>query len=179
MSEFRSLLCRSLNITEPLLTYSRMLDVRRPMYQRFLYEAAVREGVKVRFGCRVESISDPSLSITLSSGEKIEADLIVGADGESIPFSSFNQIKMLRFPHRYQVNRAPRRSWLSGCPAPTKQHRLSMYHVGLPHELQLTHSSPSCPRYPKLVGPQFTLDLWAYEWWKDLQCLFLHPPNQG
>ncbi|PVH74524.1 FAD/NAD(P)-binding domain-containing protein [Cadophora sp. DSE1049] len=58
-----------------------MLTVRRQIYQKVLYEAAVREGVKVRFGCRVETIDEEKPSVKLTSGETVEADLIVGADG--------------------------------------------------------------------------------------------------
>ncbi|KAE9373728.1 FAD/NAD(P)-binding domain-containing protein [Stipitochalara longipes BDJ] len=60
-----------------------MLNVPRQVYQRVLYEAAVKEGVKVRFGCRVERIEDSEKgsSITLSTGETLSSDLIIGADG--------------------------------------------------------------------------------------------------
>lgn len=58
-----------------------MLNVYRPLYQRVLYEGAIREGVEVRFDSRVEVVDEKSPSITLSTGEKIEADLIIGADG--------------------------------------------------------------------------------------------------
>lgn len=63
--------------------HGRMLSVPRETYQRLLYEAAVREGVTVRFGARVEKINDLEAgpSVTLASGERIRADLIVGADG--------------------------------------------------------------------------------------------------
>ena len=60
-----------------------MLNVPRRTYQRVLYEAAVREGVKVRFGARVESLDETRPSVNLSSGEIFEADLIIGADGKS------------------------------------------------------------------------------------------------
>ena len=60
---------------------NRMLNVPRKTYQRVLYEAAVREGVKVRFGVRVESLDETQPSVKLSSGEIFEADLIIGADG--------------------------------------------------------------------------------------------------
>lgn len=60
-----------------------MLNVTRQVYQRVLYEGAVGVGVKVRFGCRVEKIDDSDTVpfITLSTGENIKSDLIVGADG--------------------------------------------------------------------------------------------------
>jgi salicylate hydroxylase len=64
-----------------------MLNVPRQTYQRLLYEAAVREGVNVRFGARVEKLADssPRPCVILSTGERIEADLIVGADGNLPP----------------------------------------------------------------------------------------------
>jgi 2-polyprenyl-6-methoxyphenol hydroxylase-like FAD-dependent oxidoreductase len=67
--------------------WGRMLNVPRKTYQRVLYEAAVREGVDVRFGCRVEKIEDGGKgpSVTLTTGETIECDLIVGADGMPFP----------------------------------------------------------------------------------------------
>jgi len=63
-----------------------MLSMHRPIYQKLLYEAAVREGVVVRFGAIVESVDQTGPSITLSTGEKISADVIVGADGELSTF---------------------------------------------------------------------------------------------
>jgi salicylate hydroxylase len=68
--------------------FDRMLNVPRQTYQRLLYEAAVREGVNVRFGARVEKLADssPLPCVILSTGERIEADLIVGADGTLPPF---------------------------------------------------------------------------------------------
>jgi salicylate hydroxylase len=67
--------------------FDRMLNVPRQTYQRLLYEAAVREGVNVRFGARVEKLADssPRPCVILSTGERIEADLIVGADGNLPP----------------------------------------------------------------------------------------------
>lgn len=67
--------------------FDRMLNVPRQTYQRLLYEAAVREGVNVRFGARVEKLADssPLPCVTLPTGERIEADLIVGADGTLPP----------------------------------------------------------------------------------------------
>jgi salicylate hydroxylase len=65
--------------------WDRMLNVRRQVYQRVLYEGAVEQGVKVRFGCRVEKVDDSEKGpiVTLSTGETLSADLIVGADGLS------------------------------------------------------------------------------------------------
>jgi salicylate hydroxylase len=65
--------------------WDRMLNVRRQVYQRVLYEGAVEQGVKVRFGCRVEKVDDIEEGpiVTLSTGETLSTDLIVGADGLS------------------------------------------------------------------------------------------------
>lgn len=48
-----------------------------------LFEAAERHGVDVRFGQRVDSIEqrDDGVRVTMDSGFKCEADLLVGADG--------------------------------------------------------------------------------------------------
>lgn len=48
-----------------------------------LFDEAKRHGVDVRFGQRVESIEqqDDAVSVTMDSGVKYEADLLVGADG--------------------------------------------------------------------------------------------------
>ncbi len=55
----------------------------RPGYQRFLYEEAGKLGVKFRFGSSAETVEDNATRpiLILKNGERIEADLIVGADG--------------------------------------------------------------------------------------------------
>jgi salicylate hydroxylase len=47
-----------------------------------MYRAAVSAGAKVRFNSRVDSIDPDSGTVTLSSGDVLEADIIVGADGQ-------------------------------------------------------------------------------------------------
>ncbi|PMD41246.1 FAD/NAD(P)-binding domain-containing protein [Hyaloscypha variabilis F] len=68
-----------------------MLNVTRPVYQRVLYEAAVKEGVDVRFGAKVEGIqeSERGPSVRLSTGEVLSADLIIGADGIKSPTRAY------------------------------------------------------------------------------------------
>ncbi|KAF2226849.1 salicylate hydroxylase [Elsinoe ampelina] len=56
-------------------------SMRRSHYQQHLYEAAVEAGVNVRLGARVDTIDTDSPSITLASGEILQADLIVVANG--------------------------------------------------------------------------------------------------
>ena len=85
-----------------------MLNVSRNIYQRVLYEAAVREGVKVRFGVRVDRLDETQLSVELSSGETFQADLIIGADGRSPHSTSFCMLSLLL---RYQIGRTSRDSW--------------------------------------------------------------------
>ncbi|KAF5379737.1 hypothetical protein D9615_005787 [Tricholomella constricta] len=49
--------------------------------RKLLYEAAVDLGVHIRFSARVSSIDPDAGSVTLVSGERLTADVIVGADG--------------------------------------------------------------------------------------------------
>jgi glycine/D-amino acid oxidase-like deaminating enzyme len=88
--------------------WDRMLNVRRQVYQRVLYEGAVEQGVKVRFGCRVAKIDDSEKgpSVTLSTGETLSADFIVGADGLSHPFFPFNH-SLTPFPKESNPQLAP------------------------------------------------------------------------
>ena len=50
-----------------------------------LYETAVKDGAKIRCKAKVVSadLNEERPSITLEDGEKVEADIIVGADGVS------------------------------------------------------------------------------------------------
>ncbi|EIW63927.1 FAD/NAD-P-binding domain-containing protein [Trametes versicolor FP-101664 SS1] len=47
-----------------------------------LYDAAIAAGIEVRFAAEVTEISRTSPAVTLSTGETLSADVIVGADGE-------------------------------------------------------------------------------------------------
>ena len=60
-----------------------MYSLPREVFQRILYEAAVKEDVDVRFGCAVESIDERTPAVTLKSGETVRADIVIGADGTS------------------------------------------------------------------------------------------------
>jgi 2-polyprenyl-6-methoxyphenol hydroxylase-like FAD-dependent oxidoreductase len=44
----------------------------------------VKEGVEMRFGCQVKEADQSVPTVTLHDGTKLEADLIVAADGISI-----------------------------------------------------------------------------------------------
>jgi len=52
-------------------------------YQRFLFEEAEKRGVRVRFSCPVAEVEDGASKpvLVLKNGERVEADLIIGADG--------------------------------------------------------------------------------------------------
>lgn len=61
--------------------------MRRSDYQRHLYEAAIEAGCTLRLGTRVTTIDVDLPSVTLESGEVINTDLIVVADGtQSLAF---------------------------------------------------------------------------------------------
>lgn len=57
--------------------------IHRADYQRVLAEEARRLGAEIRFNCGVAQVhcSDTKPVITLSTDEKISADVVVGADG--------------------------------------------------------------------------------------------------
>lgn len=58
-----------------------VMAVTRERYQRELFLEAINAGVEVRFACRVRHINETGPSVILTSGEHIEGDLIIGADG--------------------------------------------------------------------------------------------------
>lgn len=58
--------------------------ISRKGYQAFLYAEAKKLGVQVRFNNRVVTFEDLTNrpAILLADGARLEADLVVGADGE-------------------------------------------------------------------------------------------------
>lgn len=58
-------------------------SVHRADLQNVLYEAAKKIGIEVRLGCTVVGVDEAGPAVLIQGGERIEADLIVGADGES------------------------------------------------------------------------------------------------
>jgi 2-polyprenyl-6-methoxyphenol hydroxylase-like FAD-dependent oxidoreductase len=58
----------------------------RPGYQRFLFEEAENRGVQFQFDSPADTIEDSATrpALLLKNGDRIEADLIVGADGTYI-----------------------------------------------------------------------------------------------
>ncbi len=57
------------------------MAIPRAKYQRLLYEAALEAGVEVRLSSRITSIDENAPNVLLASGEMIEGDIIIGADG--------------------------------------------------------------------------------------------------
>ncbi|KAH7356429.1 salicylate hydroxylase [Rhexocercosporidium sp. MPI-PUGE-AT-0058] len=53
----------------------------RAKYQRLLYDAAIELGVEVKLSSRIKCLDETTPSVTLTSGEKIKGDIIIGADG--------------------------------------------------------------------------------------------------
>lgn len=52
---------------------------------KYLYEKFIEQGGQIRFESKVVDVASVGTSITLNTGEKLTADVIVGADG---PFST-------------------------------------------------------------------------------------------
>ena len=57
--------------------------IHRPDYHLLLHQAALENGCEIRVKSRVTSVDESAPSLTLTSGEKIHADIIIGADGSS------------------------------------------------------------------------------------------------
>jgi salicylate hydroxylase len=47
-----------------------------------LYDAAIQSGVEVKLSSRIKSIEEDAPAVILSTGERIEGDIIIGADGK-------------------------------------------------------------------------------------------------
>ena len=68
-----------------MLTESgRLWPLHRADLQEVLYNEARRRGVVFRFGCPVVATDEDwnSLAVVVKGGERIEADVVVGADGK-------------------------------------------------------------------------------------------------
>lgn len=95
----------------------RIMAVTRARYQEMLYAAAVERGVDVRFGCRVVGVEEEGkqgVVVRLSTGERIRADVVVGADGKMLltpylPSHPITRNMKSDLTHRYQIPR-PRSS---------------------------------------------------------------------
>ncbi|CZR60361.1 uncharacterized protein PAC_10257 [Phialocephala subalpina] len=55
--------------------------VHRADYQQMLYAGAIERSVEVRLGCRVVSVDENCPAVIINGGERVEADLVIGADG--------------------------------------------------------------------------------------------------
>ena len=58
--------------------------VHRADYLRVLVDEAWRLGVEIRLGCQVTKIQSSAPYVDLANGERVQADVIIGADGMSI-----------------------------------------------------------------------------------------------
>ncbi|KAF8851417.1 FAD/NAD(P)-binding domain-containing protein [Acephala macrosclerotiorum] len=58
-----------------------VMAIPRAKYQRMLHDAAIKAGVEVRLSSRIQCIDEKAPSVVLVNGEKMEADVIIGADG--------------------------------------------------------------------------------------------------
>lgn len=61
----------------------RFWQVLREEYVPVMMDVVKKHGVNLRLGCRVQEIDHEATAVVLDTGERIEADLIVGADGSS------------------------------------------------------------------------------------------------
>jgi salicylate hydroxylase len=64
------------------VAFSRIWSVHRADLQQVLYQAAVKHGINLRLGCAVVSVDDENPAVVIKGGERIPADIIVGADGK-------------------------------------------------------------------------------------------------
>jgi salicylate hydroxylase len=55
--------------------------IHRADYQRILFDAAKENGVTIRLGSPIESVDEIGPTVILKNGEKLKADIVVGADG--------------------------------------------------------------------------------------------------
>ncbi|KAH7407955.1 hypothetical protein BKA64DRAFT_436061 [Cadophora sp. MPI-SDFR-AT-0126] len=58
-----------------------VMAIPRAKYQKLLYDAAIDLGVQIRLSSRITKIDENIPSVTLTTGEVIKGDIIVGADG--------------------------------------------------------------------------------------------------
>jgi flavin-dependent dehydrogenase len=74
--------------------------IHRPDYHHLLHQAALENGCEVRVKSRVKSVDESVPSITLASGETLNADIIIGADGISHSEYPNEKASNLSFDHK-------------------------------------------------------------------------------
>lgn len=66
---------------EKLMCVHRYWLIHRADYQKILYDAAIKAGVHFSLGCHVEGVDEKETTLILKDGQRLQADLIIGADG--------------------------------------------------------------------------------------------------
>ena len=59
--------------------------IHRADYHEIMLEEAKRLGVEIRLDCNVESLDFDRTEVVVTGGERLKADVIIGADGSSAP----------------------------------------------------------------------------------------------
>ena len=67
-----------------LLISHRSSVIHRADYHEVMLNEAKRLGVQIRLGCNVESLDFERTEIVVEGGERLKADVIVGADGTDV-----------------------------------------------------------------------------------------------
>ena len=119
--------------------------MRRVDYQEALYEAALEVGCEVRFGQKVCATDEDTPSVTLASGESVNGDIIVVADGKALGTDTFSHTNCPQALSREFDNSSSQKKMsfpsLNLCPPTELRHRSSL--------LWLTH-----PYQPCWIGQQ-------------------------
>lgn len=83
----------------------------RPHYQRILAEAAASEGAQFVFDAKITNADSETGTVNLSDGRRLQAHLIVGADGLLSLTKAFPKLSICRYmvQNSIQHTRMPRR----------------------------------------------------------------------
>lgn len=130
------------------------LGVSRRALQQVLADAALAAGARIRLGVTVSAVTqdDHAVEVTLSDGQTLRCDLLVGADGVH------SQMRSLVAPDAPPPAFTGQAVWRYNLPKPAGLDALHVYNgrtgaglVPISHELMylyLTTPEPGNPRYP-------------------------------